>query len=589
VSYFPWTYLGANFNGREMPLADYHEVTEKVMSFWDLFKKECPDVRTEIRGTNFGTGMDLAKDYIPMQQLYDKKYIEFPPPNSPWGALNYDFGLEITGYLSRIAELPGEVYPFRFYANDPWFWQNPWWDLYDREPHDIYVPLSAARVNRQGELESPGIIEILTIDTEKGELNAECPAEVIPHLRRALRDAPDQPGLLTWLYPFRELHEAVEESNEASGDVFFHDWFIRNAINQGLPLNTVISTDQYLAMTDEALKKLNDTVLLVATSWLTGDKALRISNFVQSGGKVILYGAVKEPILLDLLHLAEVDGIEGDVEITALVEEDLVEGEAGMRQLRHLGRIASGGLAEQVRGEDGHTRLCAVVNQGEEERAFALTRSLPEWHGGKVGWVRGSLPFLGDDITHLPIRQAEEWADSAIFLRYLQQDFGYTILQTKRATDSPSALFFVTRHQNGFLINGCKQDTSVQLRLLFPEGSPILIGESTMVGGDEKTALYALGRTFHEECRVFVKQEERSRVSCREHAASPTQKKQAEREIAVSGLKQATVTIYPPLAALEANRVEVKHNGITYLDLTGTRDGNRIRISKITGTIEISW
>ncbi|OGX68157.1 MAG: hypothetical protein A2189_03985 [Paenibacillus sp. RIFOXYA1_FULL_44_5] len=150
LSYFPWTYLGANYDGTQLPLAHYPELSRKIMSFWDLFKHECPNYRTEIRGTNFGTGMDLAKDFIPFLELYEKKYVEFPPPNSPWGALNYDFGLEMTGYMSRIAVLPGEIFPYRFYANDPWFWQNPWWDLYDREPHDIYCPLSVARVNRSG-------------------------------------------------------------------------------------------------------------------------------------------------------------------------------------------------------------------------------------------------------------------------------------------------------------------------------------------------------------------------------------------------------------------------------------------------------
>ena len=31
-------------------------------------------------------------------------------PNSPWAALNGDFGLELIGWMSHIAELPGDPF-----------------------------------------------------------------------------------------------------------------------------------------------------------------------------------------------------------------------------------------------------------------------------------------------------------------------------------------------------------------------------------------------------------------------------------------------------------------------------------------------
>jgi len=591
LSYFPWTYLGANYNGTDFPRADYTELSSKVMSFWDLFKRECPGVRTEVRGTNYGTGMDLAKDYIPMLELYEKKYLDFPPPNSPWGALNYDFGLELTGYMSRIAELPGETYPYRFYVNDPWFWQNPWWDYYDHEPHDIYGPLSVSRINADGAVEMPGIVEILTIDTEKGELWGDGPAEVIPHLQKAFHEAPDEPGLITWLYPFRELHETLQADNAASGSVFFHDWFVRCAINHGFPLNTVLGTDTFRAMSTEARRKLNDTILFVSTMWLDDARIAELADIVRGGGKVLLYGDVRQPALQELLNLQSAGGLglEGDFALKLSFEEDNVHGDKGDRKLRHRVDIGDGTLNVTLRNKaDTGTRVGAVAVQDGEERIFALSRSLSEWNGGRIGWVRGSLPFDQAGVTHLPVRQADEWMDTSILLRYMLQDFGLLMKQVKQDPESQSVLTFVSRHQNGFILTGCKQDSSVQLKLRFPDGVPLFPGQ-TIVLGEGEAELYALDRTFRDECRVFVNQQQRSRVSCRENQPTPSRMKRMIRTLSISNLLDAEVTIYPPYEMLESGAIEIKQDGTGILDWSGGQEGNRLRLVGITGTIHISW
>lgn len=592
LSYFPWTYLGANYDGTQLALADYEELSSKMLSFWELFKQECPNYRTEIRGTNYGTGMDLAKDCIPLLELYERNYIEFPPPNSPWGALNYDFGLELTGYMSRIAVLPGQTYPYRFYANDPWFWQNPWWDLYDREPHDIYCPLSVARVNANGELESPRVVEILTIDTEKGVLDENVPMEVIPHIKRAFKDAPDQPGVLTWLYPFRELHEAMAESGEHSTDVFFNDWFVRNAINQGLPLNTVLSTDDFFAMQDDAIHKLQDTILFTSAFWIKGEKAQRIVEYVRQGGRLLIYGTVEDPTLRQLLNLRSEHALEGTFSVNLSLQEDRImnveqQSGNGTHLLHHSSHISGGGLSEVVDdAADPFTQVHATVKQDGLERTFTLTRALPEWDGGKIGWVRGSLPFQSAGVTHLPVRQEKEFMDSSVIVRYLLQQFDYSFLQTKDEEDAHHALFFIARHDNGFILTGCKQDTSVTLQLRFPDGTPVIPGQSAIIG--EGTATYALDRTFHDECRIFVNQKQSSRISSRENQPFPTSKKRTVRNISVFNLIEADVTIYPPIAALQSGIVEVK-NGEDYLDISDKIAGNRVRLTNISGAIDISW
>ncbi|MDG0790908.1 hypothetical protein OMP38_08545 [Cohnella ginsengisoli] len=587
-SYFPWTYLGANYDGTSMPTADYREVADRTLSFWEHFKRECPGYRTEVRGTNFGTGMDLAKDFIPLQEMYRRKYIELPPPNSPWGALNFDFGLEVASYMSRIAVLPGETYPYRFYPNDPWFWQNPWWDLYDREPHDIYCPLSVARVNADGELENPGIIELLTIDTEKGELNADCPAEVIPHLRRAIRDFPDQPGLLTWLYPFSEYHASVERSAEAAKAVFFEEWFVRNAVNEGLPLNTVLSTDAFEAMTDEARGRLRDTILWTPASWLAGERAERLAAYVREGGRAIVYGSVLDAELQRLLNIRQDEGIAGEIALSSGLQQDVITDEATVSSVFMHDPLLGGGAIGEALGDadDPGTKVCATGKQGDQVRVLALTRERPEWKGGKIGWIRGSLPFESGGVSHLPNRQPERFKDISALSRQLLAEFGYELLQSKAAESDKPALLFVTRRDNGFFFTGCRQDTSVTLRLRFPEGVPAMIGQTTRAG--EGAAAYRPNRTFHDECRVFVKQRETTSVSCRELAPGPTPNKSSERMLFVAGLRDAEVTVFPPLASLRAGRVEVRGE-TAFLDLADCIRHDRLVLNKISGAIEITW
>ncbi|MDF2815659.1 MAG: hypothetical protein K0Q81_1859 [Paenibacillus sp.] len=415
--------------------------------------------------------------------------------------------------------------------------------------------------------------------------------EIIPHIKKAFKDAPDQPGLLTWVYPFRELHEAMAETTGHSTDVFFNDWFVRNAINQGLPLNTVLSTDDFFAMSDLAISKLQDTILFTSAFWLKGDKAQRIAEYVRHGGKILLYGAVEDSILQELLNLRVVQGLDGDFTVQMSLSEDtitnVVQENKGSRLLRHESQLSSGALCEVISNTaDPFTHVHTTVRQNDQERVFALSRSLSEWNGGKIGWVRGSLPFQSAGVTHLPIRQELNFMDSSLIVRYLLAEFGYEMFQTKLEAGANEALLFVARHDNGFLFTGCKQDTSVTLQLRFPDGAPVITGQTTMIG--EGMATYVLNRTFHDECRVFVKQKEESRVSSRENQPIPTPKKRAVRMITVFNLRDAEVVIYPPLEPLKAGNVEVI-NGDHYVDLSGKIEGNRIKLAQISGKIDISW
>ena len=68
------------------------------------------------------------KERPPLRDIYRGGFHMIAPPNSPWAALDGDFGLEIVGNLSRIAELrkgagtyfdPGIVSTFIQCVNGP--------------------------------------------------------------------------------------------------------------------------------------------------------------------------------------------------------------------------------------------------------------------------------------------------------------------------------------------------------------------------------------------------------------------------------------------------------------------------------------
>ena len=160
-----WSITGEVFDGKRFDAESAPRVNRAIIGFWQDFREQCPDVPIETRGSNLSTGMDLSSDACPMRDIYRGGFNLIAPPNSPWAAIDGDYGLEIAGWLSHIAELPETgTFPFRYYIHDPWWLNSPWLDRYGREPHDIYLPLSCSRIDSSGRTQTPNSVSLLTID-----------------------------------------------------------------------------------------------------------------------------------------------------------------------------------------------------------------------------------------------------------------------------------------------------------------------------------------------------------------------------------------------------------------------------------------
>lgn len=280
-----WSEKGAIFDGEKFNAEALDEVKSCVVEFWDLFTKECT-FPIQVRGTNMSMGIDLATDGVPLKTIYDTVDGILPPPNSPWAALNGNFGLELMGYMSRISYVPNKDFLIRYYIHDPWWMNSPWYDRYNGLPHDIYLPFAISRIDEKGQVNTPTNLNLLTIDNSLGDMPDSCVYEPMPHLMKAIKELPDAVSPVVWVYPFDEYSAAGSEymlramNNE--------DWFVAKIITEGCPISSVTTTSLF-AKQDKSIYKSS---VIVTPVPYTDEFKNEIEGFINNGGKVILYGDI---------------------------------------------------------------------------------------------------------------------------------------------------------------------------------------------------------------------------------------------------------------------------------------------------------
>ena len=289
----PWEKTGKIFDGERYYPEKLEKTKEKVFSFWKLFRNEC-SIPLETRGTNNSVGIDYASDGIPLYDLYTEDLGITAPPNSPWAAINDNYGLEIMGHMTRTCELPSSKFPFRYYIHDPWWINSPWYDRYDGSPCDIYIPMAISRINESGKIDTANSLSIMTINNSFGNMPDACVNEPLPHILKAEKDAPDEISPLVWVYPMREYTTTTSEV--LLREMNAGDNFICDAINDGLPLCCVTSTDNFLKHNSELYKK-SIIISPIPEETMVLEK---LASMSQSGYPVIIYGSaerLKELIL----------------------------------------------------------------------------------------------------------------------------------------------------------------------------------------------------------------------------------------------------------------------------------------------------
>jgi hypothetical protein len=530
-----WSYMGELFDGEGFDTTQAAESRQSILSFWESFRPEC-DMPIELRGTNFGVGMDIASDAVPLRQIVREHGAAWPP-NTPWGCRR--LGAEMAIYLSRMAGMREGEIPVRYYLQDPWFNSDPWWVYYGREPFDAYCQAACCRLNADGTVRGPTQLELLTVDTELGDPDPEAVREVTPHLARAYALKPDAPGPLIWIYPFEDYHDMVDAQPELLDHPFFHDWFMVAAMTAGLPVSTVMDSREFAAMEDRSV--LRDCVLVAPVPLEGRPVADALCDWVEAGGKALLYGPMTTaaPRVRELLALDVGEPIEGELEVSGSLERDVFPAE-GKRRLQHNATLSAGGVAATPGMHPGPPRHVRVrVSTDDSERLYGVVRDCEEWNGGIAAWVRGSLAFAGRRALEPRPQDATDRFEPGEWMRNILADLGYVIRQERPDPTIRPAMLFASRHRGAFMLNGHKPDAAVTLALRFPDGAPLVSERETFV--ERSTSSYTFDKTIHHEVRVFVRQAERSYVKVKEQK-TPTW---TNRSFTVSGLKNADVTIYP--------------------------------------------
>lgn len=521
-----WGTTGAVYDGETFHTEKFDEVKENILSFWRQFRAECPDFPMETRGTNLSMGIDLSTDGVPLKDIYEGGFNMLPPPNSPWAALNGDFGLELMGNMSRIAQLPKDEYLFRYYIHDPWWVNSPWYDRYEGQPHDIYLPLATARINEKGHVKNPTHFNILTIDNSYGDMPDSCVYEPLPHILKAVKDMPDAPSPVVWVYPFREYNDYKDE--KSINEAFFGDWFIRGAINNGFPLSTVVSTDNFIK---NRKSSIYDASVIVSTVPIANSEYEKvIIEFIKNDGKVIFYGNVDRASdeVLNLINVKLTESIFGECSISLKTKPDKFNQFGYPNKINHRKLMCAGGINTILKNENADVKALGYA----EEKVVGT-------YGENFAWVRGtnSSSYKNGHFLLEPDDPKEFFAGETL-MRNALSALGYTISFTKENPDVKSPVIMISRSDNAYMFSTYAPNTTVTANFKFPLGAPILIGYETKLKDGFST--YNFPRAEHRECRVFIEQED-GIVSCRE--ISPVSY-QIRRRIVVRGLKNATIRFF---------------------------------------------
>ncbi len=523
-----WNWTGELFDGTKFDFTGAAKVRSDIAEFWNAFSAAVGDTVIETRGSNLSTGMDIAAHGCPIDTIYQHNIVA--PPNSPWAPLNYRFGLELAGYMSHIAELPARGFQMRYYIHDPWWLNSPWFDRYDRSPHDIYLPLCIGRLDETFAITKPMGLTFLSADDSFGRLPDRCPNEVTPHLLTAYNDYPDEAGLVTWIYPFDSYCKQGLRDGHMER-IFMDDWFIESAIDQGFPINTVISDTNFIRSDKTSLP---DSIYVSAVPEAGSKLEAALLEALDRGARLLLYGSTvnASAAMREAIGVQIAEPIDGTLAFSTSLTLDRAEMGAYADVLEHPALVSGGGVCEMAR--EGIT-VTASVEKDSKVRTYASVN-------GRLAWVRGSFPHDEKTRAALPAKRLpSESFPAAVLLRGSLAHFGYPMRFDCYDINDNLPIVMLSRCRRALWLNEFSKDATVKLHFSTPDGAPAFDNCEFML--EDSIGIYPTARWNHTDCRIYIKQKARSKITVKRDY--PVTHIWLDERIMLTGLDDAELTLVP--------------------------------------------
>ena len=215
----------------------------------------------------------------------------------------------------------------------------------------------------------------------------------------------------------------------------------------------------------------------------------QLEDFLAHGGKIIFYGPARGKAIERLLGLAEVPGLEGELEFP------------GGKCCHNA--LYSGGPLDRA-SQDPCNRIEAFYRRGKEERPALLFRSLPEWNGGCAAWIRGTNSFTMTKHCYQPspLDAVRHQFPEKLFLKAMET-FQWIFRFENPPFAAKEPIQTLRFHNNALYLASYGRTTTGKQWLSFPDGAPLFTGTDTIL--EDGFTGYNLVRAANLECRIFVR------------------------------------------------------------------------------------
>jgi len=314
---------------------------------------------------------------------------------------------------------------------------------------------------------------------------------------------------------------------------------VRGAINQGLPVNTVVTTTNFLSALEKQPSLFAGSVLFTPVPDAASAVRTAILDHVRAGGQAMLYGPVREDDheLRTLLGLKKNAPLEGDFKLALAVENrGCVHGRSLPTQLHHASVFSGGALVDAFEPGAARTELAAAL-RGGERRTLAVSVDLG---GGKLIWLRGGVTCNENKVRGplpSPLDPAKFFQTESL-ARIAAATLGIDLGHDREEFSDRVPLATIGRSRNAFVFAGYNQH-GAQLDLRMPLGAPLFVSHRVHVENGRTQFTPQVG--WFGECRLFIDQSERSRIYVRDACSVMTG---VRRRLWISGLKNAVVRFF---------------------------------------------